>query len=519
MISMPGFWQMKARNCRLLHPGKTFKTHQDIDMNIRTLIRSGLKIMSGLILTTGLMLTTGCTREPSAEKFTITDETIETAITNVTVIDAINGIRQNQTVIFAGDSITAIQAESIEVSVDEIIDGRGKFLIPGLWDFHVHLTYEAELKAQMPALFLSYGITSVRDTGGLLEKVLPVVETMRADGAIAPRVFYAGPLLDGTTVVYDGESRPEIGVQNATPAEAQQMVAKLKSLGVDFIKIYELVEPEVFTAMVAAARQLDLPIDSHVPLSMRASIAGPQVDSIEHMRNIELDCASNARLLHESRLTVLQNPKQVSGYQLRSSIHKLQRLDAIAHYDEAQCDKTLKTLSKTIQVPTLRLNALRAFPPYQRADWAEALEQLPAGLREKWQQSIEMSQKNSTAPDLTFANWSLFLIGRMHEHNIPIAAGTDTPIGLSVPGYSLHSELELLVQSGLKPLEAIEAATVRPAEYFSLLETSGSIDIGKQADMVLLEANPLLDIRNTRKIFRVVSKGHVYSPQQILDTL
>ena len=125
------------------------------------------------------------------------DRPSDTAITNVTVIDAVNGVRENQTVVLDGDEIIAIQAAQEPVSAATIIDASGQYLIPGLWDFHVHLTYDERFTESMPALFLSYGITSVRDTGGLMQNVLPVVDAMRAKGAIAPRVFFAGPLLDG----------------------------------------------------------------------------------------------------------------------------------------------------------------------------------------------------------------------------------------------------------------------------------------------------------------------------------
>ncbi len=439
-----------------------------------------------------------------------------TAITNVTVIDAISGVRSNQTVIFSGDEIIAVQPASTEFEANAIVDGSGKFLIPGLWDFHVHLTYDDRLTDVMPAMFLSYGITSVRDTGGLLEKVLPVVASMRAADAVAPRVFFAGPLLDGRFVVYDGDSRPEIGVRNATPNEAKEMVADLKSQGVDFIKIYELVSPAVFQAMVEAANELGLPIDSHVPLSMRASIAGPLVDSMEHLRNIEMDCAADALALHETRLRLLENPDNISGFRLRASLHNLQRLPAIANYSAARCDQTLEALISTIQVPTLRLNALATNPPSGRSGWQDALERSPVEIREDWGQPVQVQPLNSTIIDTTFADWSLFLTARMHEKGIPIAAGTDTPIGLSVPGFSLHSELEMLVSAGLSPLEALRSATLRPAEYFSLQDEIGSIDVGKKADMVLLDKNPLDDIRNTKSIAAVISKGQLWNLGELL---
>jgi len=442
-------------------------------------------------------------------------ESTATAITNVTIIDAVNGIRENQTVVFDGDEITAVGSSGPELSVAETVDGSGKFLIPGLWDFHVHLTYDKRFTHSMPALFLSYGITSVRDTGGLMHKMLPVVEKMRAPDAVAPRVFFAGPLLDGNFVVYDGDSRPEIGVRNATPDDARKMITDLKAQGVDFIKIYEMVSPAVFDAMVETAQELDLPIDSHVPLSLRARTAGPSVDSIEHLRNIEMDCAGNAPELHETRLELLKNPDGLSGGDLRSSLHSLQRLPAIADYDEARCDQTIQALTSTTQVPTLRLGALNLAPPFLKEDWQDALARVPADVREEWHQTVLDIADNPVEAFTAFGEWSLFLIDRMHARGVPIGAGTDTPIFISVPGYSLHSELELLVRAGLSPLEALRSATLRPAEFFSLQDEMGTVEVGKRADLVLLDANPLENIANTKRIAAVVSKGNLHTPNEL----
>ena len=440
-----------------------------------------------------------------------------TAITDVTVIDAVNGVRENQMVVFDRDVITSVGPTVAGLTVAETIDGTGKFLIPGLWDFHVHLTYDDRFTKSMPTLFLSYGITSVRDTGGLLHKVLPVVEKMRAPDAVSPRVFFAGPLLDGNFVVYNGESRPEIGVRNATPDDARQMIRDLQAQGVDFIKIYEMVSPDVFDAMVETAQQLELPIDSHVPLSLRASTAGPSVDSIEHLRNIEMDCASNAPELHETRLELLKNPDGLSGADLRSSLHSLQRLPAIAAYDEARCDRTLESLMSTTQVPTLRLGALNIAPPFKRDDWQDALARIREDVREEWVASAAAMADNPIEEFTQFGEWALFLIERMHARGIPIGAGTDTPIFLSVPGYSLHSELEYLVRAGLSPLEALKSATVRPAEFFSLQDKMGTVDVGKRADLVLLDANPLDNIANTKKIAAVVSKGRIFTRNELSE--
>ena len=439
-----------------------------------------------------------------------------TAITNVTVIDAANGVRRHQTVVFEGDRITAVRPSDAEPVAEQIIDGTGKFLIPGLWDFHVHLTYDDDLTDSMPAILLSYGITSVRDTGGLMHKMLPLVEKMRAKDAVAPRVFFSGPLLDGASVVYDGVSNPEVGVRNATPEEARATIMDLKAQGVDFIKIYEMVSPAVFGAMVETANELSLPIDSHVPLSMRASEAGRSVDSMEHLRNVELDCADIAVELHESRLELLENPQGLSGAELRSSLHSLQSLSAISAYDEDRCDQTLAALVSTLQVPTLRLGAFSLAPPSLRDDWDETLSRLSPKIREEWRASGIRLAENPVQEYVEYGKWAMFLTGRMHSLGVPIAAGTDAPILLAAPGYSLHSELEYLVRAGLSPLEALESATIKPAEFFSLQDEMGTIDVGKKADLVLLDANPLEEIANTKRISGVVAKGRYYDTASLL---
>lgn len=439
-----------------------------------------------------------------------------TAITNVTVIDAINGVRSHQTVVFDGDEIISVGPGDAPANIGKSIDGTGKYLIPGLWDFHVHLSYDERFTKDMPALFLSYGVTSVRDTGGTLQKILPIVESMRAPAAVAPRVWFSGPLLDGTYVVYDGESRPEIGVRNANPDDARAMIRQLEEQGIDFIKIYEMVSPEVFEAMVETARELDLPIDSHVPLSMRASTAGPPVDAIQHLRNIELDCASNADELHVTRLEILDNPDGLSGADLRSSLHRLQRMPAVAAYDAERCDKVIDGLVTTTQVPTLRLNAFNLAPPFNKIDWEDALSRIDEDAREAWAASAVNLAANPGQEYIDFGRWSRFLTGRMHQRGVPVAAGTDTPIFLAIPGYSLHAELEQLVASGLSPLMALHAATVQPAAFFDLDSEMGTIEAGMKADLVLLDADPLADIANTRSIRGVVSKGTYYNPADLI---
>ncbi|SVC34977.1 uncharacterized protein METZ01_LOCUS287831, partial [marine metagenome] len=352
----------------------------------------------------------------------------ELSIHGVTVIDAVNGVRNNQTVVVDEGRITMVAEGEVSVDAIESVDGAGHYLIPGLWDFHVHLTYDERFTAAMPGLFLNHGITSIRDTGGPLELIVPIVDGLRAEGVTAPRVFFAGSLLDGADVVYDGENNPLLGIANPDPETARTNVARFANAGVDFLKIYEMISPEVFEVLVAEAEARGLPMDGHVPLSMRARDVGPRVQSLEHLRNIELDCTSDPEGLLPERRRRLQNSDRVPGAQLRSSLHALQRLAAVAAYDEGECDDVISAMSGTIQVPTLRLNALVLRPPFDRPDWDDLLDKLPSGIEQSWRTTTEerrgVEEQNG---DDTFARWSLFLVERMHRAGVPIAAGTDTP--------------------------------------------------------------------------------------------
>lgn len=483
--------------------------------------RSKAVLMSlRLFISVSLLLAlTSCQQSTSTSTLTTAPESkADLVIRNVTLVDAASGLRANQDVRIRGDKIVGVNAtgavdavSGTDTGTDAVIDGSGKFLIPGLWDMHVHVTYEPAISDAMADLFLSYGITSVRDTGALMDNIAPYVAKWRAPGAVAPRLYYSGPLLDGANVVYDGDSRPEIGIANGTVEQAIANIARLKAAGVDFVKVYELVQPEIFEALVSAARKAELPIASHVPLALTADVAGPQVDSMEHLRNIELACAADAQSQLLERRERIQAPGEQSGYALRRALHAEFHTSARANIDEAKCDAVIASLMNTIQVPTLRLNTIVDYPPYDRADWLEHAQKLPQPARDTWLASKARWPEIKKSMNPASGRWSLSLVKRLHAAGVPIGAGTDTPIGSALPGYSLHTELERLVDAGLSPIEALKAATVRPAEFFGIQDTIGNLAEGQAADMVLLDANPLADIRHTRRIHTVISRGQVVS--------
>ena len=429
-------------------------------------------------------------------------------IENVNVADPVNGLLENRQVLIEDGVITVVADESQTVALSpdaQRFDGRERFLIPGLWDMHVHFVYDANLTDHMADMFLDYGITSVRDTGGDIEQLAELRRTLPLP---KPNIYISGPLLDGKFVVYDGTdpSRPALGTGVPEPGDADATVGALQDAGADFIKIYELIQPETYAALADAAVQRDMPIASHVPLMMTADTAGPKAGSMEHLRNIELACASNWQELLDQRQQRINGFTEGLGHTLRAGLHSDQRLPAIAAYDEERCNQVLDTLINTIQVPTLRLNTVTHLKPFERDDWPAAVSALPQVTQDAWQARIAgLTQIQPVDP--TFARWSLFLIERLKARGVPIGAGTDTPIGLGIPGYSLHTELELLVQGGMTPQQALFAATVTPATFFNIENEIGQISPGMRADLVLLRNNPLADIQHTRGIEAVMVSG------------
>ncbi len=438
-------------------------------------------------------------------------------IQNVTIIDPVAGETKNQDVLIGDGTIAAVGDHgSIATLVPvDTLDGTGKFLIPALWDAHVHLTFDKEIGNTALPLFVANGITRVRDTGGLLSETLLVQEIAKERGPEAPEIYFAGPLIDGFPRVYDGTPArfPNISDGAATPEDAERIVDELAAAGASLIKSYEMLKPEVFRALVARAAERGLPVTSHIPLSMDAeAVIAAGVRGMEHLRNIGLACSDKSAVLLAERQAMLRAGIKEEGSTLRSSIHAAQRPVAFASQDAGRCRTVINALgeAKVFQTPTLALNtrgALRQFlEPQQRARF----KYLPASVRDRWNTFADGAADTPIDPAyIAFADWSLGMVKQLHEAGVPIMAGTDTPIGLLTPGFSLHLEMEMLVQAGLSPQEALASATLRPAEFFGLEDQMGTIELGKSSELVLLAANPLDDIANSRSVDTVITRGTV----------
>ena len=442
-------------------------------------------------------------------------------IENATLIDAETPKRIDMTLVLQEDEIVYIgKTNSTKISFhddDTVIDATGKFIIPGLWDAHVHLTFIPELDYQTAyKLFLKNGITSIRDTGAVIEKLRPAIEFAEDNPSKAPRLFYSGPLIDGIPRVYKGSEPgfPELSIGVNKDTDKNLLVDNLIQEGVSFLKTYEMLTPEDFKELQEIAEKRNLRVTSHIPLSMDlidAVDAG--LDGMQHIRNLELACAEEAGEMLIKRKQLLQNEDLLPGSSLRSKIHGLQRPKALMNINQQRCDEVIKYLASNnvYQTPTLTINTVGSKRFFANKEWQETYNFLPEDVKKEWlQNSINLAKQPIDESYKYFEKWSFNIVNLFNKHKVKIIAGTDTPIGFLTPGYSLHKELQLLVEAGLSPIDALKAATIIPAEFFNLENEIGTIRKGKRADLVVLNSDPLLNIRNTTDIHKVISKGQIY---------
>jgi imidazolonepropionase-like amidohydrolase len=379
------------------------------------------------------------------------------AITHVTVIDCTGAAaKPDSTVVVTGGLIAAIgPSESVKIPQDShVIDAKGKFLIPGLWDMHGHLTDATE--DAFPLLIMN-GVTGVRDMGGDLALIDRWRSEIDNGARVGPHIIRAGPFVDG----------PKEGVSNRltvrTPDEARQAVLTLKAKGVDFIKVHNALPPDAFFALMDEAKKEHIPVAVHLPKgvgSAEASDAG--VASLEHTETL----AENA----------------------------LWRKGATAKTVEEGVEENLSPVGQELFQRFVR-NGTWYVPTLVAYERGFVL----------WSNDPE-----SLKPRLDVHEKQIEIVRMMHKVGVQIMAGSDFSDWGMVPGIDLHNELALLVEAGFTPLEALQAATLGPAKFLGKTDTFGTIQVGRVADLVLLDMNPLENISHTRKIHAVVLRGNFY---------
>lgn len=447
-------------------------------------------------------------------------------IQNITTIDAINGQRKNQSILIKENRIIRVSDSSDKMTATEVIDGTGKYMIPGLWDAHVHLTFEDEIEKHMFDLFIANGITSIRDTGGQIDRMVKLKELALDKVTHRPRVKIAGPLIDGMPRVYDGSSPgvPDISKGISTPEEAKAFVAELAEAGVDLVKAYEMLTPELFEAVVEEAKKHKLKVTGHIPLQMtvhQASDLG--MSSVEHMRNLEMSMVSRSEEKVAERVKIVSMSQDSLGYGVRSRLHSAYRFSSLKEIDPQEKIRVLNTLNRnqTWQIPTLALVMSSELLPWSDDEWIKTFDYLPAKTKQTWLKDCkQMATMPVSDNQKSYMNWASGMLQDLQDNDIPIMAGTDCPIFFLTPGFSLHRELQTFVEkASMDPLAALKTATYNPALYFNMEDELGTIENGKIADLVILDKNPLDNIRNTKSIHTVIKDGYIHNKKALEEML
>jgi len=436
------------------------------------------------------------------------------AIAHVTVIDMTGAPpASDQTVLIDKGKIIALgPANSISIPDGaKILDARGKFLIPGLADMHLHLTGAGEPSGSrnffLP-LLLTNGITSVRDMGGYLDYLIPLREEIDEGKRVGPRIFFAGPYLDGNPPSF----QPSLVVNNRK--QAGDDVHTLVKKGVDFIKVQSMLSRDAYFAIAQTCRDEHVTFSGHVPdrvTAFEAADAGQR--SIEHLTCELRACSSNEAELMRKQFHVLAKKATTAQSKARQLAWQREALDTYSEQKAAALIEKFRG-QQVWQTPTLILLRNDAFPsPDLNLPNDPRSKYVPAKFVSNWRKNYEQQMKNISAEEFSLRaaslETSLALVGQMQKGGVKILAGTDSAAPYIVPGFSLHEELALLVKAGLTPLEALQAATRNPAEFLGHLDSQGTVAAGKNADLVLLDSNPLDDIHNTQKIRGVFVRGNL----------
>jgi imidazolonepropionase-like amidohydrolase len=438
------------------------------------------------------------------------------AITHVSVIDATGRAPQvDQTVLIDGGRITAVgSTATIKVpKTARVVDATGKFLVPGFWDMHVHLAgINADptwSKQVLLPLLLANGVTGVRDMGGDLDALLAWQRDIESGVLLGPHIVASGPFLAAS-----GKKTPEQDpVHNAE--EARAAVVDLKKRGANFIKIITMPSRDAFFAVADESKKQNIPFVGHLPFEIgviEASDAG--MHSIEHLlySAFALSFSSKETELRPRLVLAEKNGDAAAWEQIAH--------EADATYSPEKATALIQTLKKngTWVTPTLASLDITAHPGNWNTD-DPLLAFVPPAMAKQWRESFndaEMKQRAAWLGRQASNDWKL--TGELHRAGVPLLVGSDSLDPFVFPGDSFHHELAELVRAGFTPMDALQAATHGAALFLGREKEFGTIETGRVADLVVLSANPVENIANTRKVWAVIRNGGYYD-RASLDTL
>jgi imidazolonepropionase-like amidohydrolase len=435
-------------------------------------------------------------------------------ITDVTVIDTTGTpSKAGQTVAVEGNRISQVgDAKKVHAPKGaQVVNGRGLYVIPGLWDMHVHVR---ETDRTFP-LFIANGVLGVRDMGGRLDDLKRWRAQVVSGELLGPHMVISGPRVDGLNPAH-----PDQAVVVHNPAEGRSIVDSLKESGVDFISVSGNLTPEEYNAIAEESKKVGLPFAGNIPQGVWASDASTAgQNSIERLLGSMEESSKNF-----DRIVHLNDSPPVNPAEQAARALALLKLDVDGLDPERL--KNLAVLfvkNGTWQVPTLIAKKTMSFMNDDAALNDPCLAYIGGQNREEWSDLRSRSMKDNPPEywELQRSAYqeALAITRAYHRDGVSILGGTDAGgAPFVIPGFDLHSELAALVGAGFTPMEALQSVTLDAARFLGRSDDFGTIANGKSADFVLLDANPLDDIHNTRKIRAVVFQGK-YLDRAALDSL
>lgn len=436
-------------------------------------------------------------------------------IHSVTIIDVATGkVLPNKSIAIRNDQVLAVldASSASRYEASKMIDAKGKFAMPGLWDVHMHFgggdTLAEENKNLLP-LLLAYGVTSVRDCAAdISDHVLQWRDSIAKGQLTGPAIFTSGPKLEGYKSVWKGDI--EIG----TTEELHHALDSLQGLKVDFIKITDnTLQRDLYLESIREARKRGLIISGHVPYTIpMKEIVDAGLSSVEHITYL-LKAGSK----YEQELSAQIASGKLKGRDLTRKI-----MDS---YDKTAALKMYRYLAEhgTAVTPTLSLGYILAYFDEDDHQHDAYLKYIGKGLQRTYEGRVNRVMKDD-AEAIAFRKEayekSAAVLPVLQQAGVTILAGTDAGYlnSFTYPGIGLHHELELMVKYGLTPLQTLQASVINGPKFLGKKEY-GSIAAGKKADILLLDANPLINISNTQKIYGVIAKGQWMDQKNITASL
>jgi len=439
-------------------------------------------------------------------------------IHNIDIVDTVSGeLLENRTVTIRDGAITGIEDGSREFTGERVIEGTGKYLVPGLWDMHVHFRGGEELieeNRDLLPLYIANGVTTVRDAGGdITPAIQEWAKQIEAGEMAGPRIFTPGPKLDGPNASWDGS----IPVQSDD--DIISALDSLEAIGADYVKIYDsTLNPDLFLPIIDEAVKRGMPVTGHMPFEVIFSDAVEHgLSATEHIFYAFKGQSPEEEAIRDESLERRGSDRPLSMGMMLARLSETQEAGHAAKLHQLMIE------NGTGIIPTLHIMDVLANLKQRDHSNDEYLSYIGPGIEETYQGRLQAALRApGNRPSIYAMPGFGSTVTNMMRNGVTVYAGSDAgPFNTFVyPGLSLHSELEQFVKNGFTPAEALRTATVNPPSFFGLEKQYGQVSVGFTADLVLLDENPLEDITHARRIHMVIQNGmQIYSKEDLTGML